>query len=748
MVLRLTCLASAVVALSAGATAAAQTPAPPAPAAAANSEDIYLRADTVTEDRANLIMTAEGNVEVRVGERTLKTDRLIYDENKRTMRAQGRVEITNIDGSVQFADEIEVDDEFRNGFATRFSARLAGNAMMTASSAVRTDGTRNSLEQVVYTGCPICEAEGNEPTWSIRARRAEQNTETQMISYQDAVFEIKGVPVLYIPWFAHPDPSSERRSGLLAPDLGVSSKLGAFYEQPYYWAISPSQEMTISPLLMQNVNPLVKVDYRKRFFSGFVDFESSATYEQDFNSDGDKFGDKTWRSHLYGMGLFDINQDWKWGFGIERHTDYLYDQRYDIDGEDDIRGLVASQPRQLLSQLYTTGQRSDFYLEAAAFVFQGLRDGDDDAQFPTVAPSFFAQKLFDLGPNGMISADLSGVGLFRDAAEELPNDTGDPTIRKLALDTARVTANAEWKAQYVFGPGLVLSPYIQGRGDFYRFDSFLENGDPSDREELGRALGVAGAQLSYPFIRRGENVDIIVEPIAMVAYASDGANDRGIPNEDTQLFEGDDSNLLEPNAIPTYDLWEGGGRTALGINTTAQIGKDMEVSALVARRWREEEDPAFNELSNLRNETSDYVASLKADLGRTLNAGIRLRMDDDFSVNRVDVSANANIWRASGGARYFKISQNAAGDEDEGIVWTGALKISDRWSAIVSQSRNIALGQNISLSMGIAYRDECSYFALLYQKDGGSDRTLQGSESIRFQFVLTGLGGISDADLD
>jgi LPS-assembly protein len=738
MVLRLTCLASAaVVALSAGATAAAQAPAPAAPATASTSDDIYLRADVVTEDQANLIMTAEGNVEVRVGQRTLKTDKLIYDEGKRTMRAQGRVEITDADGSVQFSDEIEVDEDFRNGFATRFAARLAGNALITASSAVRTDGTRNSLEQVVYTGCPVCEAEGNEPTWSIRARRAEQNTETQMISYQDAVFEIKGIPVLYIPWFAHPDPSSSRRSGLLVPDLGVSSKFGPFYEQPYYWAISPSQEMTIAPMIATQVNPLVKVDYRKLFFSGFVDFETSFTYEKDFNSDGDKFDNKEWRGHVYGAGRFNINQDWQWGFGVERQSDDLYDQRYDIDGEDDLRGLVASQPRQLMSQLYATGQHEDFYFEAAVYDFQGLREFDNDAEFPEVAPSVFMQKLFDLGSNGLIAADLSAVGLFRDAVETLPN--GD-----LTLDSARATANAEWKAQYVFGPGLVLSPYVQARGDFYRIDG----GSGGGAEEIGRALGVAGAQLSYPFIRRGENVDIIVEPIAMIAYGSEGANDDGIPNEDSQLFEGDDSNLLEPNPIPTYDLWEGGGRTALGVNTTVKFSNDTEVSAQVARRWRQEEDPAFNDLSNLADETSDYVASIKADLGRVLNAGIRLRMDDDFSVNRIDVSANANIWRASGGARYFKIAENAAGQEDEGLVWNGALKISDRWSAIVEQSRNVTLGENIRLALGIAYRDDCSYFELVYQRDGGRDRTLGPSESIRFNFVLTGLGGLSTADAD
>lgn len=746
MVLRLTCLASAMVALSAGTTAAAQTPQvpPPAPTPAPNptppaddSDVVMLRADLITDDVKNLITTAEGNVEVRVGDRVMRADRLIYDQNKQTMRAQGHVQIVDADGGIQFADEIEADEEFRNGFATRFSARLSGNAILTASSAVRTDGTRNALEQVIYTGCPVCEANGNEPTWSLRARRAVQNTETQMISYQDAVLEIKGVPVVYIPWFAHPDPSSERRSGLLPPDAGVSSKIGPFYEQPYYWAISPYQDMIIAPMVSTNVNPLVKVDYRKRFFSGYISAEGSFTYEQDFNSDGDKFGDKTWRSHLYAGGRFNINQDWQWGFGVERQTDDLYDLRYDVDGEDDLRGLFASQPRQLLSQVFTTGQKEDFYLEAGAFVFQGLRAGDDDARFPKVAPSVYAQKVFDLGKNGQVATDFSAVGLFRDAIQTLPN--GD-----LALDTVRSTASAEWGAQYILGPGLVVEPFATGRGDFYRVD----DGSGPEARNISRFLGVTGAQVSYPFIRRGDSVDIIVEPVAMVAYGTEDANEDGIPNEDSLVFEADESNLFKPNPVSNYDLWEGGGRAALGVSTTAKIGKDIEVSTLVGRRWRQEADPAFNQLSNLSGTESDYVASVKAEFGSALRTGARLRMDENFEVNRLDLDTNVNWWRVSGSARYFKVNQTATTLGDEGLIWRGEFRATDRWSAVIAQQRNIALKENIGLSVGIGYRDECSYFLLSYERSGGRDRTLGPSESLRFSFVLTGLGGVSDSNFD
>src|SRR5262249_44195597 len=157
-----------------------------------------------------------------------------------------------------------------------------------------------------------------------------QNTETQMITYEDAVFEVKGIPVLYMPWFAHPDPTSERRSGFIPAQkpIGLSSKLGVFVETPYYWSISPSEDLTVSPVFSSTVNPLIKLNFRERFFSGYVDLDGSFTHEQEFDSDGDKFGDDTWRSHIYGRGVFEINEHWKWGFGVEHQTDDLYDRRY------------------------------------------------------------------------------------------------------------------------------------------------------------------------------------------------------------------------------------------------------------------------------------------------------------------------------------------------------------------------------------------------------------------------------------
>jgi LPS-assembly protein len=755
MVLRRNCLASvALAALFTSAPALAQTAgAPPAPdAAAQDEEDVILEALTVEEDRDTGIVTASGNVEIRVGERSLKADRVVYDRTGRTVRAQGNVQITDASGDVQFADEIEADEDFRNGFATRFSARLGQYGLVTSSSAVRTDSNLNSLEQVVYTNCKMCEDEGYEPSWALRARRATLDQNEQMITYQDAVLEVKGLPVLYIPWLAHPDPSSERRSGLLLPDAGISSKTGLFYEQPYLWVISPSEDLVISPTISTKVAPLIKLDWRRRFFSGFIDAQGSFTKEQDFDSDGDTFGDNTWRSHLYATGRFDINKDWQWGFGIERQTDDLYDKRYNIDGEDDLRGLFSSQPRQLLSQLYATGQEPDFYFEAGAFLFQGLRQGEVDARIPKVVPAVFAQKIFDFGANGQLATDVSAVGVLRDEAAQLPDGS-------IALNSVRATASAEWGSQYIVGPGVVVEPFASGRGDSYAID----RGGAEGSRTVSRFLGVAGAQVSYPLISRQAGLDIIIEPVAMAAYGSPNANrlinpsalpgdptygQTLIPNEDSLVFEADESNIFEPSAVTNYDLWEGGARAALGLNASAEVGSDIRVSTVLARRWREEADPAFTEGSNLRDETSDYVAAVRADMSRIINVGARFRMDDDLAVSRVDVDASVNLWGIRGSANYFSVNENVMGEKEEGVVWSGSYAVNENWSAVAEQARNISRKEDVRLSLGLRYQDDCSFFLIAYEREGGRDRTLGPSESIRFTFALTGLGGMAGSDFD
>jgi LPS-assembly protein len=397
---------AAVIAVCAGPTAAAQTAPPPAPSPttapattapqaaqqtpATTDEKVLLEADQLIDDEAARTITAQGNVQVRYEGRTMRADQLVYDLNNGTIHATGDVEMVMEDGSVTYADEIQTDDSMNLAVATELRARLGRNGTLAARAALRHGEGESELRDIIFTSCPICEGGNRPPTWSLRARRAIQNHATRTITYQGAVLDVVGVPVLYLPYFGHPDPTVGRASGFLTPDIGRNSRLGAFYDQPYYWAISPSQDLTASLRLHENVNPLVGLDYRKRFFSGQMNLDTTFTQEQLFDTEGQRLGDDKFRWSAFGNGRFHINNYWDWGFGLERTYDDFYLRRYDLEqitAQD--RGPYIGTRTRLISQLYAIGQDSDSYSQIAFVNFQGLRSTDSSAlvERPTPAQS-------------------------------------------------------------------------------------------------------------------------------------------------------------------------------------------------------------------------------------------------------------------------------------------------------------------------------------------------------------------------
>ncbi|MCH9751794.1 MAG: LPS assembly protein LptD [Alphaproteobacteria bacterium] len=700
---------------------------------------VILDADNIFVSEADNTVIAEGNVEAKYEGRILRADRLIYFRDTDRVRAMGNVVVIDADGSESFANEIETSSNLVDGYAIGFSTRTPEGGVAVAESAVRSSEGYNALEKIVYTSCEVCD-ENDRPTWAIRARRAVLDDQTEMMSYRDAVLEIAGLPVLYLPYFAHPDPSSERRSGLLPPDFGSSSKLGVYYQQPYYWAISPYQDLTISPRIMANVNPLLEVQYRKRFWSGSVQADFSLTEEQEFDSDGEKFGEKELRGHIFAEGGFEIRPGWSWGFAIEQVSDDLYTRRYDIEGENSDRGLYAGQPRYLLNQLYTQAQAQDWYFDSSILTFETNRDNDSDARLPRALPLMFGEKLIDYGKYGTVA--LSGSTAILE--------------RELGVDSYRASGGVEWNANRVLPGGVLLNPFAESRFDYYQLDD-----TPSGVGEVSRGVATIGSRISYPLYRPGKVVDLIVEPEAMVAYGTSGANNPDIPIEDSLFYELDESSLFEANAASGFDTYEGGSKASLGTSITARWKNGMSISALGGRRWRNMSDPIFDVGSNLDGTTSDWVAGISADFGNPLRLETRVRLDDDdFKLNRIDARVNTNVWRFRGNARYYRIDGGitSSGLNDEGIQVTADFKVTDNYYFLYGLSRDISGRVNsagalsdprdISQSIGLAYEDDCSRFEVSFERSEALDRTLGPTDSIKFRFALKTLGGLGSDAVD
>lgn len=697
-------------------------PAPPAEAAEQASQFapgplIVFEADEVDETEDDLVIAA-GRVETTYEGRTLRAERVIYDRAKQTLRAQGGVEVIQADGSVLTAQELEFDDELASGVAIRFATRLADGSTLAAQTAIRSPGGRTDLSQVVYTACPVC-ADGDDPTWSLRANRAVQNPETQLIEYRGLSLNFGSTPVAYFPVFAHADPAAGRRSGFLIPEFSRNQRLGGRYAQPYYWAISPHQDLTLTPNFYENVNPLLETEYRRRFHSGFVQLNGGFTYDQNFDNEGRGFGEESFRSHLFGRGEFQISPYWNWGFGIERASDDLYLARYRIPYPEPRIGKYKGDISRLLTQVNVTGQDQDSYVTSSAIAIQGLRFFDESTTLPIVAPYAEAERVIrDPMLDGQLRLTASTYNLLRSDERR---------------DSTRVSAQAAYRVERVFGPGLVASPFALARADVYRT---AENG----REDTpSRTLALAGAELRWPLMRPGR-VTALVEPIIVAGVASGGAAQRNIPNEDTRSFELDETSVFRMNAAPNYDLWEPGARIAAGVRAAA-LFPNGAARAEIGRRWRSEAEPAFTDASNLREASSDYVGLVALDFSQ-VGAQVRFRMDDEtWELTRTDAVVRAAIGRLSASARYFNVDERIRpGEPNEELTANLGVRLTRNWTLSSGLRRDLASDINISNTAALTYRDACTFIELVYERRETQNRTIGPEDGFTIRIGLSTLG--------
>ncbi|MGE3143648.1 MAG: LPS-assembly protein LptD [Hyphomonadaceae bacterium] len=701
----------------------AQSPAPSGPTAP-DSNVVLLEADTLDEDDHAKTITAAGDVQVRYQDRTMRADRMIYNLTDHTVLAQGNVQLVEADGAVTYAEEMQVDSALGIGIATNLRTRFAHQGALAARTAIRHGPRSNELSRVIYTSCPICEDGSRPPTWQLKARRAIQNQESRLIAYHGVTLEVLGAPVLYLPYFAHPDPTGGPQSGFLPPDLGSNSRLGAYYSQPYYWRISPYSDLTAAMRVHANVNPLLGFEYRKRFYSGDMSVQATFTYDRDFDGDGNRFGEDAARGSLFARGRFRINDYWNWGFGIERISDDLYLRRYGVPGAGENRGPYLGDSARLVSQVFAIGQDRNSYGAISFLSFQGLRETDSADLTPLILPTADYERVFH-------PAGLGGQLKWRSNLTVLERSVG--------YSTARASSGVTWRAEHVFGPGWVVSPFAEARGDVFHIDTPTY---PNDT--FGRATGLAGAEASWPFMRPGDDFDVIVEPVVMAAYGSQGGNNPEVlaANEDSIGFELDDSNLFRPNGAPNYDLWEPGTRMAAGVRATARDHSGRNASFLFGRRFRAEADSTFTPLNNLGDRASDYIAAGQIDLGRNFGAIVRTRIDDrTLDVSRVDAEVRSAVWRLDVYGRYFSVDDTLnpsnPGRELQAAV---GLRLERGWRVQFGVRRDLDSNTNLSQELRAIYEDDCTFLEFAYTKSDTVDRRLGPDEGVRIRFGLRSLG--------
>ncbi|WP_165187393.1 LPS-assembly protein LptD [Caulobacter soli] len=748
-------------------------PAAPAPPAAVDDglgdTGYYLESDLLIRDDTNKTMTARGNVEARYQGRTLRADEVVYDTKSEIVTAHGHVTLINADGTAQFANDMTMDKDLKAGFARGFSARMDKGIKIASDTAVRRNENITELNQAIYTPCVVC-AEKPKPTWSISADKAVQDKTRHMVYYHNATIRILGAPLMYFPVFWHPDPSSPRSSGFLVPRIQISQRRGLSYSQPYLLAISPSQDLVVTPQINAQVNPFLNLNYHKLFYSGDLQVRAGGTYEKSFDNHGDRFGDATFRTYILARGQFNIDKKWNWGFTAERASQPLIFDDYSISDVYLQHGLYSGDDHRLLSQLYATRQDDRSYFSASMVSVQGLRvvgvnslgignQFENSGAFPLIGPMLegrWEPEAPVLG--GRLRVQGSGVMLNRDESQfgEAPYSyTGYKGAD--GVDSTRGTLQADWRASKIIGPGIRVEPFTQLRGDAYRVkDVFLgpvalANGDTRTGLDYTRGLGVAGVDLSLPFFRPLKNGgSVVLEPLVQLATGSDSSrvpivvarDAAGNPiyfNEDSTNFELDESNLFDVNKSPGFDLYEGGTRMNVGGRATVKFGDGRGGSLLVGRSLRTKVDPLMPTRAALNEKASDWVVAATLAPIQGVAAFSRARFDDDTGhLNRIEAGVDVSKSFGYTSVRYLRDNQDISGYRQENLDFVGGVKVAKNWGVTVlgrlayQDARALGLPQSDSKwswtrnDVGVYYTDECIRVDAIVQSENRYTQTTSG----------------------
>jgi LPS-assembly protein len=740
----------------------AAAPKPPPPNNdALGPNGFYLEANSLTRDDKNNAWIARGQVEARYQGRVLRGDEVIYNAGTGAVTVNGHGQIISADGTAVFGDHVVLDDKMRAGFARGFSAHESGNITVAADVAIRRSESVNDLRRAIYTPCNVCAENGDaiEPTWSIEASRTIEDRARHIVTYRNAVIRVKGVPIFYTPVFWHPDPDSPPTSGLLAPKISISSKRGLSYEQPYLQIVSPSTQLFVSPQINTKVNPFLNVEWRERFYSGEMDIRAGYTYEQDFDGHGRKFGDMTSRSFILADGAFDLSSRWSWGFSAERTSDPLLFEKYSIPNVFDERGGYFTDTQRLLSQVYATRQDSDSYLSIAAMSFQGLRQfpnpngskvsvTENNSVFPFVAPLIEGRwdpEMDVLG--GRIHFVGSAVLLDRNQSPYVTNAVVP------GPDTRRVSADFDWTRMFTLGNGIRLEPFADLRGDVYNIADIattvnaVTSVNHSD-ETILRGVPTLGLNVSWPFIRQSGGTTIILEPIAQIALSPNVKLNPEVPNEDSVVFQYDETSLFDVNKFQGYDLFESGQRFNVGGRATFQWDHGLSAHLLLGQTFRVSPTNIFPVGTGLNKTSSDWVVSADVTPVTGLTFYAHGLVDDKGDFPLAELGANFAYSNLAGYIRYQEDSTipTAKFSDVEGAA---ELFLTKHWGIGLSGTRDLQADAWRLRDISLIYKDECIRVQVIYQHQDTIQGQLGASDTVLLRLTLATLGaeGYRDTDI-
>ena len=719
---------------------------------------MLLEADELQYDDANSSVAAVGNVQIAYDGFTLVAEKVTYYHASGRVIAEGSVIIVEPNGNKIYAEEIDITDNFSDGFVSALQVQTVENARFAADSAQRVDGNLTILNNGVYTACEICKENPTKPPlWQIRARKVTIDKNSQKISYEKASFELFGKPIAYLPYFSHADPSIKRKSGFLIPSTVYAEHLGFGVNAGYFFNLAPNYDLTLASTYYTRQGLLGSAEWRHRTENGAYNLTIAGIQQKDNNAFDPGTYDRlaSTRYAFQSSGQFRINPRWTFGWQYLLQSDRNFARTY----------VVTSQTgNEVTNNLYLTGLNDRNYFDARTqkILLQELhptnsRQGEQAAALPIIDHNY----IFDTPvAGGQLSYNFNMIGVDRHNAyiensNSLTSLGKNERHRGIAGQHTRTSANLEWKTNLITDNGLMITPSLHGQVDaiWMNHDDTNSVTNPllSD-ESLFRAMPTAGLEIRYPMIAQDGLASHIFEPIAQIFASTDESHIGDFPNEDAQSMVFDTTNLFSRNKFSGYDRIEGGVRANVGFRYSASFlsggsldiaaGQSFHIAGLNSFAQRDLVNAGLE--SGLESKRSDYVASAQVNSVSGISFRTGARFDQNsFDVRRTDVGMTFASPKLTAGVNYSFIDAQPnygfTSDRHE-VTTTGSIKFHDYWRAFGAITHDLRTNSIVSDSIGIAYDDSCFSFSVAFKETRQEFTNDQVNQSISFRIGFRTIG--------
>ncbi|WP_333607928.1 LPS-assembly protein LptD [Arsukibacterium sp.] len=196
-----------------------------------------------------------GTVELTHRDTLLRAPLAALNSEQQRLSAEGGIEYINTDISVassSFSADLQSNEASLTDASYRFNDQAGrGHARTLVASEQQLQ-----LSEALFTTCPV-----DDNSWALHADNISINSDDGWGEARNAVFRIKDIPVLYLPYLTFPV-NDQRKSGLLLPKISSSQKLGVELELPYYLNLAENYDLTLTPRYMSKRGTQLKSEFR------------------------------------------------------------------------------------------------------------------------------------------------------------------------------------------------------------------------------------------------------------------------------------------------------------------------------------------------------------------------------------------------------------------------------------------------------------------------------------------------------